>query len=228
MRGDAAVIFDCDGVLLDLTAAEEDIFFAAFADHCDPAALSRDWNSYKIRNDDDIIDEIMANHAIAPELKPVIAARYLDSLSHALTTNTLKLVAIPGAAHLLSQVSHLAHAGLATANYLVAAKLRLGAAGLWQPVSNHAAGAEGGGHKHQILARSLATFSAPPARIIYVGDNLNDHEAALVHGLPFIAFSVDPARRATLATAGAEHLSADHATTLLLIRHLLNAAKDKA
>ncbi len=42
----AAVIFDVDGVLLDLTPPEEDAFFAPFARRHGLAGLSRDWDSY--------------------------------------------------------------------------------------------------------------------------------------------------------------------------------------
>ena len=52
---DSAVIFDVDGVLLDLTAPEEDAFFLAFARLHGLTGLSRDWDSYRIRNDEHII-----------------------------------------------------------------------------------------------------------------------------------------------------------------------------
>ena len=47
----AAVIFDVDGVLLHLTPEEEDAFFRPFEDLHGLTGLSRDWNSYRIRND---------------------------------------------------------------------------------------------------------------------------------------------------------------------------------
>ena len=43
---DAAVIFDVDGVLLELTSAEEDAFFVPFENRYGLKNLSRDWNSY--------------------------------------------------------------------------------------------------------------------------------------------------------------------------------------
>ncbi len=64
MPQDRAVVFDVDGVLLELTAAEEDVFFGAFEAWVPPSSLSRNWNSYRIRNDDDIADEIMAANGI--------------------------------------------------------------------------------------------------------------------------------------------------------------------
>jgi FMN phosphatase YigB (HAD superfamily) len=52
-RPAAAVVFDVDGVLLDLTPAEEDAFFAPFETLYGITGLSRDWDSYRVRNDED-------------------------------------------------------------------------------------------------------------------------------------------------------------------------------
>ncbi|MGB9142147.1 MAG: hypothetical protein WCB71_08115, partial [Aestuariivirga sp.] len=59
---EAAVIFDVDGVLLELTRAEEDAFFVPFERRYGLTNLSRDWNSYAIRNDENIIAEILQKH----------------------------------------------------------------------------------------------------------------------------------------------------------------------
>ena len=61
---DAAIIFDVDGVLLELTRAEEELFFQPFASRCDANKLSRDWNSYQIRNDENIIAELIERHGL--------------------------------------------------------------------------------------------------------------------------------------------------------------------
>ena len=61
---DRAVIFDVDGVLLDLTAAEEDAFFLAFERLHGITGLSRDWDSYRVRNDEHIIAEILERHGL--------------------------------------------------------------------------------------------------------------------------------------------------------------------
>ena len=95
---DAAVIFDVDGVLLELTADEENFSFDAFAEHLDPARLSRDWNSYRIRNDDDIIDEILEMHGLSPSLNQPSSTRYLTSLHHSLNTQQIVSTPISGAA----------------------------------------------------------------------------------------------------------------------------------
>lgn len=218
---DAVVIFDCDGVLLNLTSAEEDLFFAAFEPYCDTAQLGRDWNNYRIRNDDDIVDEIIATTAIAPNLKPIIVADYISSLQVALHTNALFSQAIVGAAEMLHEASHIAHLGLATANYLAAAKLRLEAASLWNYVKDMSFGADGGGHKQQILGRALATLNVPRSRIVYVGDNLNDITAGLQNGVHFIGFSTDPTRLEQLRGAGVQLLGQNHSTTLQHIRSCL-------
>ena len=84
---DAAVIFDVDGVLLDLTPAEEDAFFFPFARIHRLEGLSRDWDSYRIRNDEDIITEILTRHfgrAPSPDEHKAIIQAYLEHLARVL------------------------------------------------------------------------------------------------------------------------------------------------
>ena len=64
--GDVAVIFDVDGVLLHLTPEEENAFFWPFEKLYGLTGLSRDWDSYRIRNDADIIAEILEHHLGRP------------------------------------------------------------------------------------------------------------------------------------------------------------------
>lgn len=218
-----AVIFDVDGVLLDLTAAEEDLFFACFSPWGDPARLSRDWNSYRIRNDDDIVDEIMAGWGIPAAEKPAIVARYFDQLQAHLDSGRLASPALPGAAETLAALQGKARLGIATANLREAARLRLAAAGLWPAVSGLAFGADGGGHKHEILARAIAASGLPPASVIYVGDNLNDVEAGLRNGVTFIGFSTSSTRRSQLQAAGAIFCAQDHTEMRAFISARLNA-----
>ena len=59
---DAAVIFYVHGVLLELKSVEDDAFFVPFEIRYGLKNLSRDWNSYAIRNDENIIAEILASH----------------------------------------------------------------------------------------------------------------------------------------------------------------------
>ena len=128
---------------------------------------------------------------------------------------------IPGAQVLLEKLSGQRRLGIATANLLSAAKIRLLASGLWAPVAALAFGAEGSGHKRETVAKAIAASGLPRERIVYVGDNLNDVEAGLANGVHFIGFSEDAARRERLAAAGARHLSGDHARTADLIASLL-------
>lgn len=218
-----AVIFDVDGVLLELTPNEENIFFAAFAPWGDPDTLSRSWNSYRIRNDDDIVDEIMVRWSIPADEKPGLVAAYHHALAARLADGRLKSHAVPGAPEILAALAGRAHLGIATANFREAARLRLEAAGLWSPVARLAHGADGGGHKHQVLARAIAESGLPNDRIVYVGDNLNDVEAGLRNGVHFIGFSRSAERRSALAAAGALQCTGNHEETLRLIHHSLNA-----
>jgi phosphoglycolate phosphatase-like HAD superfamily hydrolase len=219
---DSAVIFDVDGVLLELTSAEEDAFFQVFARRYGLTGLSRDWNSYRIRNDEHIIAEILERHRLPPSEHAALVADYLAILGQGLTGGNVPAVEIDGAADMLRALSS-HRLGIATANLLPAARLRLQSRGLWPMVSGLAFGAEGSGHKRDTVARAVAASGIPRQRIVYVGDNLNDLEAGKDNGVAFIGFSIDPVRRQRLASAGATHLSGHHATTLRLIGQLLQA-----
>jgi HAD superfamily hydrolase (TIGR01549 family) len=218
---DAAVIFDVDGVLLELTRAEEDAFFVPFERRYGLKGISRDWNSYAIRNDENIIAEIIARHGLPEREHAEIVADYLDVLKLQLADGTIETIVVPGALELLQNLQGNLRIGIATANLLSAAELRLKDAGLWNHVSACAHGADGGGHKRQILARAMAATGLPKNRIVYIGDNLNDVEAGLANGVHFIGFSTDPDRLKELQRAGASHTSNNHLDSFRLIGHLL-------
>jgi HAD superfamily hydrolase (TIGR01549 family) len=217
----AAVIFDVDGVLLELTRAEEDAFFVPFERRYGLKGISRDWNSYAIRNDENIIAEILARHGL-PELEHAeVVADYLDFLKQQLADGTIETIAIPGAPELLQKLEGSRRMGIATANLLGAAELRLRHAGLWDHVSTHAHGADGGGYKREILARAITATGLAKNRIVYIGDNLSDVEAGLSNGVHFIGFSTDSSCLATLKRAGAVHTCNNHLDSFRLIGHLL-------
>jgi HAD superfamily hydrolase (TIGR01549 family) len=218
---DGAVIFDVDGVLLELTRAEEDAFFIPFQQRFSLENLSRDWNSYKIRNDENIVDEILERNAIPAREKAEVIRQYLEVLQSRLASRAIETRIVPGARELLLKLQREFHLGIATANFLAAARLRLEDAGLWNFVSAHAAGADGGGHKRDTVARAIETMDVKKSRIVYVGDNLNDVEAGLSNSVAFIGFSTDAARLAELKAAGATHTSNNHVETYGLIGHLL-------
>lgn len=220
---DCAIIFDVDGVLLKLTRAEEELFFQPFASRCDTTKLSRDWNSYAIRNDEEIVAELVRRHSLADIEKQNIKSEYLELLRAQLASDAISSPIIPAADELILAFADVATLGIATANFREAAKLRLSKANLWHPVSDYAFGADGGGHKHEILGRALATIQTPKSRIVYIGDNVNDVEAGLRHGVSFIGFSLDAKRRQILLKAGAQHISTNHQQTILIIRSILFA-----
>jgi phosphoglycolate phosphatase-like HAD superfamily hydrolase len=214
---DCAVIFDVDGVLLELTREEEEIFFTALSKFVATEHLSRDWNSYRVRNDENIIAEILERNHLSATLVNDVQAHYISILK----SSAVKAKPIASAAQLLQTLQTKAHLGIATANFLSAAQHRLAQVNLWRHVSSLAQGADGGGHKSAILGRALSTLTMKPQRIVFVGDNLNDLTAGLDHGIHFIGFSEDPARRQQLRGAGAKHTSANHLETTSLIKQLL-------
>ena len=213
-----AVIFDVDGVLLELTAAEEQLFFESFRELHGIDCLSRDWDSYRSRNDDDIIAEIFETRlgrAPTPGEVDAFKQDYYARLSRHGGDRDM----IPGADRTLAELSvHGWMLGIATANLREAARIRLERAGLWRFVERLAFGADGGGHKREVLARAIAASGVPPSRIVYLGDNLNDVDAGLTNGVHFIGFSRDAARRERLRAAGAAHVAGDHPSALAAIR----------
>lgn len=217
---DFAIIFDVDGVLLELTRPEEEIFFEALAQFVPTENLSRDWNSYRIRNDDDIIAEILERNGLPPASKQAAINHYIVLLEQALVKD-LQSVEIQGAGQLLRSLRSTATLGIATANLKAAAMLRLQQMGLWSFVSNHAEGADGGGHKSEILARLLHRIELPQSRIIFIGDNINDVEAGINNAVHFIGFSTDANRRDTLKANGAKLVSANHSETLQMLQDVM-------
>ena len=188
---DWAIIFDVDGVLLELTHAEEELFFVPFSSRCDASKLARDWNSYRIRNDEEIVVEIVERHGLAETEKHNIKQEFLTLLRHQLHESTIASQIITGVSELLDACSKFATLGIATANFREAAKLRLESAGLWHHVSTQAFGADGGGHKHEILGRALENLKIPKSSTIYIGDNVNDVIAGQKHGVHFIGFRAE-------------------------------------
>jgi phosphoglycolate phosphatase len=218
----AAVVFDVDGVLLDLTPAEEDAFFAPFETLYGLTGLSRDWDSYRVRNDEDIIKEIVERHAGRPAEEGEIARHLVEYYSHleeGYRCGRLEVEPIPGARELLETLAPRPGLvlGAATANMRRAAEIRLGRCGLWERIGAFACGADGGGHKREILARLIDRLGLEPERIVYIGDNLNDLEAGQANNVHFIGFAVEAPRRDRLTAAGARQVSGDHRTTLQLI-----------
>ncbi|WP_119388032.1 HAD family hydrolase [Taklimakanibacter lacteus] len=225
MHSDSAVIFDVDGVLLDLTAAEEDAFFWAFEKLHRLTGLSRDWDSYRTRNDEDIITEILEGHfgrAPSPAEHKAVIETYLAHLTQGIEARRLVPEPIEGAATLLASLGGRTTLGVATANLIEAAAARLAACGLWEPLKDTGFGANGGGAKREILARAMARLGLPRDRIVFIGDNLNDVAAGLGNGVHFIGFSLDEEKCRRLAAAGAQRICNHHQDTL---KHIEDALK---
>ena len=222
-----AVVFDVDGPLLDLGPAEEQAFFTPFKTLFGIEGLSNDWDSYRIRNDREIIHEILERHlgdGFEPQHYHALLEEYDRELSSGFAQGRLKVTPIPGALQLLEALSAtgVVSLGMATANIRRAAEIRLREAGMWDHVRHYPGAADEGGPKHQVLARVIAGLGLPPERVVYIGDNLNDLEAGKVNGTHFIGFHVGEAKRKRLLNHGARHVTGDHGETLALIRQMLN------
>jgi len=221
---DAAVIFDVDGPLLELTAAETSAFFVPFAEAYGLSELSEDWDSYRLRNDVEIYREVLDNSAFPSDQTTInrLKTRYLEELE-TIYGHGETVVPIPGALDLLSTLAKVEGLalGTATANFESAATLRLRRVGFWDYVKDWHSGAEGGGAKRDILARVIKRLNLPGERIVFLGDNLNDLDAAQANCTHFIGFHIDPQRQQRLSNAGAEIVTGDHTESLKIIRRLL-------
>lgn len=222
----SAVIFDVDGPLLDLGPAEEDAFFLPFRDLHGLDDLSRDWDTYRVRNDVEISQEILETHLGRPASDAEmadLATRYFEVLSGMLDSGAARVSPIPGARDLLERLHQSGGIalGTATANLREAARIRLERVGMWPYVEKFPGAAECGGPKRDVLASVIADLGLPKDRIVFLGDNLNDLDAGLTCGVHFIGFHVEDHRRQPLADAGATHVAGDHQTSFDLIQEFL-------
>ncbi len=225
-KHNSAVIFDVDGPLLELTPAEENAFFAPFQSLYGLTGLSNDWDSYRTRNDEEIITEILENHlGRAPHDHELtgIAEEYAKVLESGYTDGVLEISPIAGAKELLAALSQDGGIalGTATANLLHAARTRLQQADMWDYVKGYAGAADGGGAKRDILARVIDQLDLPRERIVFLGDNLNDLDAGRANGVHFIGFHVTEHKRARLTEHGAETVFGNHRQTHSFIVELL-------
>jgi HAD superfamily hydrolase (TIGR01549 family) len=217
-----AIIFDVDGVLLELTEYEEKGFFDAFRALHGIEGLSNDWDSYRVRNDEEIAREILERHFGRAATSEEVAGFKADYLARTEELAEPPLT-VPGAQNLLEALADFT-LGIATANFRDAARIRLQRAELWPLVAAHAFGAEGGGAKRAILARAMASTGIEAEHTIYIGDNLNDLDAGRANGTNFIGFSRNKKRRSRLSANGAQFVSSDHAETLRLIGRITSSA----
>ncbi len=173
------VVCDIDGTLIELSAAELDVFFGTFERAFGIPPVKRDWASYVATNDYAIIrtvlHEHLGRHATAADVATFRDA-YLRGLADGFASGALGSALVPGVAALLRALA--ARDGvaltLATANMRDGAQLRHEAAGL----CSHFAGgsfAEHGLYKPAILAAALRDTAARwggavKPEVVYLGD----------------------------------------------------------
>ena len=218
-----------DGPLLHLKKPEEDAFFAPLEKVFGITGLSRDWDSYRVRNDRDIIHQVLSEHLgdrFEPSHYDAFVNAYDAELTDGFASGRLEVSIVPRAPDIvgaLAATSGLA-LGIATANLRCAAEIRLRQAGMWDHLSAYPGTADKSGHKHEVLARVISDLALPADRIVFIGDNLNDLEAGRKNGTHFIGFHVHADRRQRLTDNGAEFVTGDHDETLALITKMLTLA----
>ncbi len=226
-----AVIFDVDGVLLHLTKPEELAFFSALEMVFGITGASSDWNSYRIRNDVAIVEELIERkleRAATTDDLIRFTDKYISLIDIGIQAGEIEVKPIGGIRDVLMSLTTIDDItmGLATANLMAAAKLRLRTAGL-NDFFTVGGFAEAGGPKREILRKAIAELKMPDGsqmpkeRIVYLGDNLVDVDAGLANGCGFIAINVDEATHPVLREAGADTVLKDHTDTAAEIRQLL-------
>jgi phosphoglycolate phosphatase-like HAD superfamily hydrolase len=215
-----------DGPLLHLKRPEEQAFFKPFKTLFGIEGLSSNWNSYKVRNDRDIVLEVLEAH-LGDELGPHHYDSFVDAydaeLKDGFSSGRLQVTLVDKARELVQALSDVAGMalGIATANLRCAAEIRLRHAGLWDHVSAYPGTSDKGGHKHQVLARVIDDLGLPPERVVFIGDNLNDLEAGRKNATHFIGYHWTKEKRQRLRDSGASHVTDDHDETLALINQML-------
>ena len=226
-----AVIFDVDGVLLHLTKPEEEAFFSALEAVFGITGASSDWDSYRVRNDVAIVEELVETHlerdATGDDINR-FTDKYISLIDIGIKTGEIEVQSIDGIREALMALTPIENItmGLATANLMAAARLRLRTAGL-NDFFTVGGFAEARGPKREILRKTIAELKGldgsplPKDRIVYLGDNLVDVDAGLANECGFIAFNVDQGKHAMLREAGAQIVLNDHADTAREIKRLL-------
>ncbi len=226
-----AVIFDVDGVVLHLTPPEEAAYFQALEDVFGITDASPDWDSYRARNDVEIVEELIEtrlNRASTPADINAFSDKYISLVDVGIRTGDIEVLEIEGIRDVLMALTQAENLimGLATANLMGMAKMRLRHVGL-NEFFKVGGFAEAGGPKRQILQATIAGLSdeqghpIPKDRIVFLGDNVGDVDAGLANGCGLIAFSEDKSKHPKLRQAGATCLIDSHTQTVAMIEQLL-------
>lgn len=223
MNNDAcAIIFDVDGPLLHLGEAEQDCFVEPLEATYGLRDVSRDWNSYRVRNDVEIYREILGRYFGREPTSAEIAhicQLYCERLKARYDAGELRPHPVNGAVQLVRQLDGMdaVNIGIATANLRTAARIRLEHVCLWVPLAAHAGCAEQGGPKKDILSHVIAAIGVPAQRVLFIGDNPSDLAAAQANGTAFLGFSEERASRERLHQAGASRVLDEYPPAMDLV-----------
>ncbi|NNF77066.1 MAG: HAD family hydrolase [Rhizobiales bacterium] len=226
-----AVIFDVDGVILHLTPPEEAAFFQALELVFGIDDASPDWDSYRARNDVEIVEELIETRLNRPAVPDDLIAftdKYISLVDVAIRTGEIEVLQVDGIRDVLMALTQMENLimGLATANLMGMAKMRLRHVGL-NDFFKVGGFAEARGPKRQILRTTMAGLQdekgnpIPKERVVFLGDNVGDVDAGLANGCGLIAFSEDRGKHQKLSDAGATHIIGSHTETLAVIEELL-------
>lgn len=226
-----AVIFDVDGVILHLTPPEEAAYFKALELVFGIDDASPDWDSYRARNDVEIVEELIETRLNRPAEPSDILAftdKYISLVDVGIRTGEIEVLEIEGIRDVLMALTQAENLimGLATANLMGMAKMRLRHLGL-NDFFKVGGFAEARGPKRQILQKTMAGLTdergnpIPKERVVFLGDNVGDVDAGLSNGCGLIAFSEERSKHQKLKDAGAEHIISSHTQTVPMIERLL-------
>ena len=126
----SAVIFDVDGVILHLTPPEEAAYFQALELVFGITDASPDWDSYRARNDVEIVEELIETRlgrAATPGDINSFTDKYVSLVDIGIRTGEIEVLEIDGIRDVLMELTQADNLimGLATANLMGMAKMRL-------------------------------------------------------------------------------------------------------
>ncbi|MGH6870683.1 MAG: HAD family hydrolase [Rhizomicrobium sp.] len=222
-----AVIFDCDGVLVDSEAIYHDVEIEVLAG----LGLAYDPHDFKARFmgmsdkafyaalDEDALARI--GRPIEAEFRPRVKARAAQELH--------RLAAVAGAAEAVDAVRLPRAVASSSTNAALAFKLRL--AGLWDRFAPHIYSAEHVTHAKpapDLFLHAASALGAVPARCLVIEDSVNGVRAAHAAGMRVWGFMggghMDEPSRARLAAANVERIVEDWQEAAALFAALQRSA----